>query len=130
MDMAAEGALQICPTHLGSCTVAPSFTAIVEGKEAKEVGSKYMLQRHKYIICLSLYQHCHILSFIFCALKIVPMYVCIYVSIYLCIFVSIYLCIYVSLYLSRSTITSSSHWCLSSSTRILRLFQLSPDIIG
>jgi hypothetical protein len=40
MDMAAEGALQLSQ-HLGSCAVSPTFTAIVEGKEAKEVISLF-----------------------------------------------------------------------------------------
>ena len=36
MEMVAEGV--ICPSkHLGHCAVNPTFTAIVEGKESKEV---------------------------------------------------------------------------------------------
>lgn len=36
MEMVAEGVLQTS-THLGMCKINPTFTAIVEGKEASEV---------------------------------------------------------------------------------------------
>jgi hypothetical protein len=36
MDMVAEQVLQICPNP-GSCGISPTFTAVMEGREAREV---------------------------------------------------------------------------------------------
>jgi hypothetical protein len=37
MEMVAEGVLQISPSNLGSCSVHDTFTAVVSGKNVKEV---------------------------------------------------------------------------------------------
>jgi hypothetical protein len=42
MEMMAEGALQPS-TNLGSCSVSETFTAIVEGRPAKEVDNSFFL---------------------------------------------------------------------------------------
>ena len=42
MEMVAEGVLSPSK-HLGHCDVSPTFTAIVEGKESKEVHNQTML---------------------------------------------------------------------------------------
>lgn len=42
MEMVAEGVLQVC-SHLGSCGVHETFTAIVEGKPTKEIDNNFFL---------------------------------------------------------------------------------------
>lgn len=42
MEMVAEGVLQVCP-HLGCLGVHPTFTAVVEGKNSKEVDNNFFL---------------------------------------------------------------------------------------
>jgi nuclear protein localization family protein 4 len=42
MEMAAEGALGLSH-NLGTCSVNPPFSAIMEGKETKEVGFDFLL---------------------------------------------------------------------------------------
>lgn len=53
MEMVAEGVLSPSK-HLGQCDVSPTFTAIVEGKESKEVHNQTMLcilQRNWFTNC-------------------------------------------------------------------------------
>lgn len=42
MEMVAEGVINLSK-NMGSCSVNPTFTAIVEGKEAKEVDNNFFL---------------------------------------------------------------------------------------